>query len=120
MSVVKYAGLDKPDEGSVYWPMAGRATVPIPDTTVRFRYLLVRTKSNPEELAPAIGVSDVATIDELVERSVEMPRSLSGSSPRSRRRALLLSSVGIYGVMSHHVQHARDMCIRLALGGARD
>ena len=120
VSVVKYAGLDKPDEGSVYTALSGE----------NFRYLVVRTHIAPttvlpalrqmiRDLDPSVGVSDVATIDELVERSVEMPRSLSWLIAAFAAAALLLSSVGIYGVMSHHVQqHARDMCIRLALGGA--
>ena len=128
---VKYAGLGQPDEGSVYWPMPGRATKPNSDSMVRFRYLLVRTKSDPESLAPAIGrvlhdldpsipISNVATQEELVASSVQATRSLSLLVGGLAIAALLLSVIGIYGVMAYFVeQHAREVGIRLALGGSR-
>jgi predicted permease len=128
---VKYAGLGQADEGSVYWPMPGRATKPNADSMVRFRYLLVRTKSDPASLAPAIGrvlhdldpsipISNVATQEELVASSVQATRSLSLLVGGLAIAALLLSVVGIYGVMAYFVeQHAREVGIRLALGGSR-
>jgi len=128
---VPYAGLAQPDEGSVYWPMPGRATKPNADSMVRFRYLLVRTKSNAGDLAPAIRrvlheldpslpISDLATQEDLVARSVQGTRSLSLLVGGLALAALLLSVIGIYGVMAYFVeQHAREVGIRLALGGSR-
>ena len=89
VSDVKYAGLDKPNDGSVYWPMAGRGnTVPIPQATTRVRYLLVRTDCDAmaalpsvrrivRELDPSIPLSSVALIDDLVSSSMQAQRSLS-------------------------------------------
>ncbi|HTY43163.1 MAG TPA: ABC transporter permease [Thermoanaerobaculia bacterium] len=128
---VKYAGLAQPDAGSVYWPMPGRATTPNPDSMVRFRYLLVRTKSDPASLAPAIGrvlhdldpgipIANVATQEDLLATSVQATRSLSLLVGGLAIAALLLSVIGIYGVMAYFVeQHAREVGIRLALGGSR-
>ena len=128
---VKNAGLGQPDEGTVYYPMPGRATKPSPDTAVRYRYLLVRTRSNPaemvapirrvlRELDPSLPLANVATQEELVARSVHGPKSLSLLVGGLALAALLLSVIGIYGVMAYFVeQHAREVGIRLALGGSR-
>ena len=128
---VKYAGLSQPDQGSVYYPMPGRATRPSPDTTVRSRSLLVKTRSNPagfvpavrrvlHELDPSLPFSNAATQEELLERSVEGPKSLSLLVGSLALMALLLSVIAIYGVMAYFVQqHAREVGIRLALGGSR-
>jgi putative ABC transport system permease protein len=119
---VKYAGLDKPDEGTVYAPL---------DPQGRSRYLVLRTAADPASVLPALreGVrgldaglplSNVATIDELVERSLARPRSLSMLVGVLASVALALSIVGIYGVMAYYVQqHRKDIGIRLALGGSR-
>ncbi|HZM71313.1 MAG TPA: ABC transporter permease [Candidatus Cryosericum sp.] len=127
---VKYAGLDKPDQGTVYWPMAGRGAHPIAETSSRFRYLVVRTSLDPAAVLPGIRqavraldgrlpLSSVATVEEMVARSLDQPRSLSLLVGALAAVALLLSVVGIYGVMAHYVeQHAKDIGIRLALGGS--
>lgn len=130
VSEVKYAGLDKPDEGTVYWPMPARGSQPSEEATSRFRYLVLRTGSDPvtvlpavrqvvRELDPSLPFSSVATIEELVARSLQGPRSLSTLVNGIAMVALLLSVVGIYGVMAHYVQqHSKDIGIRLVLGGS--
>jgi hypothetical protein len=130
VSPVKYAGIDKPDEGTVYTPLPARGTTPPPNPIVRSRFLIVRTGGNPETLAPllqqvvrdvdpSLPLSNVATIDDLVARSLQRPRSLSLLVAVFASVALLLSMIGIYGVMAYYVQqHAKDIGIRLALGGS--
>ncbi len=130
VSDVKYAGLDRPDRGTVYWPMAGRGSHPMERLTSRFRYLLLRTSTDPvtvlpavrrviRELDPSLPFSNVATIDDLVAQSLQMPRSLSLLVGGFAIVALVLSTVGIYGVMAYYVQqHSKDISIRLALGGS--
>jgi len=130
VSEVKYAGLDKPDRGTVYSPMAGRGARPSEQATSRFRYLVLRTAIDPltvlptvrqviRELDPSLPFSSVATEEELVARSLQRPRSLSMLVGGFATVALLLSIVGVYGVMAHYVQqHSKDIGIRLALGGS--
>ncbi len=130
VSEVKYAGLDQPDDGSVYTPIAGRGLeFPIEQATSRFRYLLLRTDMDPEpvlpairqvirELDPGVPFSAVATVDDLVARSMQRPRSLSVLVGAFAMVALVLSLIGIYGVMAYYVQqNVKDIGIRLALGG---
>jgi predicted permease len=130
VSEVKYAGLDRPDQGTVYTPMAGRSlSFPIPQGTSRFRYLILRSGTDPasvlpavrhviRELDPTLPFSGVATMDDLVARSLQTPRSLSLLVAGLALVALGLSIIGIYGVMAYYVQqHAKDISIRLALGG---
>ncbi len=134
VSNVKYAGLDKPNDGSVYYPMEGRGATPTEETTTRFRFLMVRTTTDLNghgdaqaaavrqiihDLDPTLPFSNVATMDDLVAQSLQAPRSLSLLVGGFAFVALLLSIVGIYGVMAYYVQqHAKDIGIRLALGGS--
>ena len=120
VSEVKYLGLDKPDQGTVYSPLSGSL----------FRYVVVRTHADPHTLLPAVRqvvreldpsapLSNVATIDELVTQSLERPQSLSLLVGSFALVALVLSIIGIYGVMAYYVQqHSKDISIRVALGGS--
>jgi putative ABC transport system permease protein len=70
------------------------------------------------ELDPSLPFHNVATMDDLVAQELQMPRSLSLLVGGFAMVALLLSTVGIYGVMAYYVQqHSKDISIRLALGG---
>ena len=121
VSEVSYEGLDQPNQGTVYFPISGQL----------FRYVLVRTKGDPSreqatvgrivrELDPGAPLSETATVQELIDRSLERPQSLSILVGSFAGVALLLSIVGIYGVMGYYVQqHLKEISIRVALGGSR-
>ncbi|AMY08476.1 Macrolide export ATP-binding/permease protein MacB [Luteitalea pratensis] len=121
VSQVKYAGIDRPDEGTVYTPLAGGTS----------RYVVVRTAGDPRTIAapvrqvvrqlePSAPLSDVATMDMLVDQSLEQPQSLSLLVTGFATIALLLSAIGVNGAMGYYVQqHLKEICIRMALGGSR-
>ena len=131
VSDVKYEGLHRPDEGTVYTPISDRPfTFPIETGTSRFRYLVLRTSAAPatmlpsvrhviRSLDPGLPFSSVATIDELVALSLQRPRSLSLLVGAFAVTALALSLFGVYGMMVYYVQqHLKEISIRLALGGS--
>jgi putative ABC transport system permease protein len=116
---VKYEGLDKPDDGTVYSPL---------DRQSRFRNVVLRTTVDPQSVVPsfrqtvreidtALPLSSIATIDDLVAGSLQRPQSLSLMVGSFALVALILSIIGIYGVMAYYVQqHLKDISIRMALG----
>jgi putative ABC transport system permease protein len=119
VSSVKWDGLDSDDQGTVYFPF-----VDLPRG-----YFVLRAAADPAPVAPALrqavreldpglALTDVATGATLVSDSLSTPRYLSVLVAMFAITALLLSLIGIYGVMAHFVQqHTRDIGIRLALGG---
>jgi predicted permease len=69
---------------------------------------------------PALPMTDFLTLDEQVDRSLNTEHMLATLSGSFGTLALLLSLVGLYGVMSFVVtQRTREIGIRLALGARR-
>jgi putative ABC transport system permease protein len=72
------------------------------------------------ELDPSVPLAQTAIAQQLIDQSLERPQALSTLVASFAAVALLLSVIGIYGVMGYYVQqHMKEISIRIALGGSR-
>jgi putative ABC transport system permease protein len=120
---VRQMGLDAPPKEEMYfpyWQAQGNYMVP--------RDLVIRTSGDPMDLASAVRravwsvaadqpVSDVTTMDEILDREMGQRRLQTVLLGGFAGLAMTLACVGIYGVMAYMVtQEKHEIGIRVALG----
>ncbi len=97
----------------------------------RWGHIAVRTRGNPlalipvlsktiREVAPDMGTSRIATMDQLLSNALAADRLMLGMMGGFAAAAFLISVIGLYGLMSYTVgRQTREFGVRVALGADR-